>query len=264
MTGDPVISLHLADHDWKSTLRRRAPRGGVIPGLRSSWAMTAAPFTGKSVPRLQLERGGLLSFWEDLDALKDFNEWHPASVPFRQGVVFTFNPRWASGAWPGLSAPRLSQPLPQRSPEGLRSVTPLSSDSTDAAEPPREVAGLTAALTLGVPRIRRLAEFSRRNVQVERQLLKAPGFVWGTGLASMSGRLVTVSLWRSTAAMRAFGRAGAHGAAVDASPLPDAPKGAPRYDAGTRFFRTAAFVRCSVAEVEGHLAGENPQPALVA
>lgn len=240
-----VISIHLADGRMWDNLRRRTPRPADVAGLRGAHAVLAAPFGGTRIPKAQPTRGGLICFWDDREALQDFVEWHPAAQALNSGTILTLAPKWASGAWPGLTAPK----------------TPALSVG---AESELAVAPNVAALTIGVPRVRNLAEFFNRNVQIERQLLADPGLIWGTALATLGGMLATLSVWRDGQAMRGFGTSGAHRDAVAASHLPNSPRGAARFDDGTRFMRTGAFARCDLVSVAGHLSGTNAQPALVA
>lgn len=145
-------------------------------------------------------------------------------------------PLRASGAWPGLSIDL----------------------------PPEEVAaweGPTAVLTIGNAKVHRFGGLQRHTTQIERQLVKQPGFLWGTALAGPTRLLATFSLFDSTASMSTFAHHGAHRTGVTASIPANKPSGRDPFRDGTNYFTEAAFIRCRPFGSKGHLSGTNSQPA---
>lgn len=233
----PIISVHLVDRSVGESLRRKAPDPATVAGLRSAHKIVAAPFSGRHIARPQVERGGIVAFWEDVEALDDFVLWHPLASDLNRGWMLRMQPLTASGAW-----------------NGLRVAVPdqAAVDHT----------GPTAALTIGLVKPTRFVGLQKRNVQIERQLLRSPGFVWGTALAGPPRLLATLSIWESSQALTAFARHGAHLDGVRASVPKSRVPGQPAFVDGTTYFDEAAFVRCRPFAATGHLSGRNPMPCL--
>lgn len=233
----PIVSVHLVDADVMGSLRRRAPNPAEVAGLRSASKVVAAPFAGTHLARPQASRGGIIAFWEDTEALDDFLLWHPLAEDLNRGWTIRMQPLTASGAWSGL---RVSVP---------------DSAAIDHV-------GLTAALTIGNVKPMRFGGLSKRNTQIERQILRSPGFVWGTALAGPPRLLATVSIWESSKALTAFARHGAHLDGIRASVPKNRVPGQPAFADGTTYFDEAAFIRCRPFGASGHLSGRNPMPCI--
>lgn len=230
----PIVSIHLIDTGWQTSLRRKVPDIGEVAGLRSVRKVLAAPFSGKFVATPQAGRGGFVAFWDDLDALDDFDEWHPAAREFRNGLRIRAEPLTASGAWPGLS---------------------VEVPSDDA----RDHDGPVLGLSIGNVRLGKFGGLQKRNVHIERQVLASPSFVWGTALAGPTRLLATLSLWDSAAGLTDFARSGAHRDGIRDSVLAERPAGDAPFQS-TTFFSESAFVRCRVLSATGGLQGRNPAP----
>jgi len=227
----PMMSVHLIDTGWPTSVRRKLPNIAEVAGLRSIRKAVAAPFTGKHVPGAQPGRGGFIAFWDDLAALDDFDEWHPAAREFRNGFRVRAEPLNASGAWPGLSV-----------------------------ELPRDVAkaheGPVLGLSIGNVRLSKFGALQKRNIHIERQVIASPSFVWGTALAGTPRLLATLSMWDSAAGLTEFARTGAHRDGIRDSVLAERPANEVPFQS-TTFFSESAFLRCRVVSITGGLQGRN-------
>lgn len=231
----PIVSIHLIDTNWQTSVRRKLPDISEVAGLRSIRKVLAAPFSGKHVASPQPGRGGFVAFWDDMEALDDFDEWHPAAREFRNGFRVRAEPLKASGAWPGLSV--------IVSPEEARAHT-----------------GPVLGLTIGNVRLAKFGGLQKRNVGIEKQAMAAPGFVWGTALAGPTRLLATLSVWDSNAGLDEFARTGAHRDGIRDSVLAERPAGEVPFQS-TTFFSESAFLRCRLLSTAGGLQGKNPLPS---
>jgi len=231
----PIVSVHLIDTNVQTSVRRKLPNIAEVAGLRSIRKVLAAPFSGKFVASPQPGRGGFVAIWDDVEALDDFDEWHPAAREFRDGFTIRAEPLNASGAWPGLSV----------------EVPPEEAQAHD---------GPVLGLTIGNVRPAKFSGLQKRNVQIEKQAMASPAFVWGTALAGPTRLLATLSLWNSAAGLNDFARSGAHLDGIRDSVLAPRPAGEVPFQS-TTFFSESAFLRCRLLSSDGALQGRNPVPA---
>ncbi len=97
-----VVSVHIADVGLPKSLGLiRRPRSGSIPGLLHANAGVAAKF-GTTPARPSPGRVGLIAFWQDEDALKQFEATHPLAAELGGGLVVHARPLRIHGAWPGI------------------------------------------------------------------------------------------------------------------------------------------------------------------
>jgi len=230
----PIVSIHLIDTTLQTSLRRKLPNIAEVAGLRSVRKVLAAPFSGKVVATPQPSRGGFVAFWDDVEALDDFDEWHPGAREFRNGFTLRAEPLKASGAWPGLSV------------------------AVDAEEA-RAHDGPVIGLTIGNVRLAKFGALQKRNVGIEQQAMASPAFVWGTALAGPTRLLCTLSVWESAAGLNEFARTGAHRNGIRDSVLAERPAGEVPFQS-TTFFSESAFLRCRLLSTSGGLQGKNPLP----
>lgn len=230
----PIVSIHLIDTSWPTSVRRKLPDITEVAGLRSIRKVLAAPFSGKHLPGPQPGRGGFVAFWDDMAALNDFDEWHPAAREFRDGFTIRAEPLKASGAWPGLSV------------------------EVPAVEA-RAHEGPVVGLSIGNVRLAKFGGLQKRNVNIEKQALASPSFVWGTALAGPTRLLATLSVWDSDAGLTEFARTGAHRDGIRDSLLAERPAGEAPFQS-TTYFSESAFIRCRLLSASGGLQGRNPLP----
>lgn len=152
------------------------------PGIRYAETTVCAPLGGGLLPRPQLGRVGLIAAWDDDTAFEGFLTDHQFAEWLDGGWHVRLEPLRAVGAWSGL--PDL--------PDEEREV-----DDDDPV----------AVLTLGRLRLRRAPSFVRTSARAERDAMQDPGLLAATGLARPPRLVATFSLWRNTAAVRAY----AHG-----------------------------------------------------
>jgi len=180
-----IASVHLADVGRRPAVRLlRAnldPAG--VSGLRYAEIVTAAPLSGKLLPRPDLGRVGLIAAWDDESALDAFLAGHPLAARLAHGWHVRLRPTRIFGAWPQL--------------RGLLA----SEEPMDDEEP-------AAVLTLGRLRLSQAMRFLRASAAAEGLAVRDPALLASTGLARPPALVATFSLWRSVAAMRAY--AGGH------------------------------------------------------
>lgn len=231
-----VISVHLVDTTVVESVKRKAPNPIEVAGLRSARKILAAPFSGRHVPGPQPSRGGMVAFWDDEDALDDFLAWHPLATDLNRGWMVRMQPLQTSGAWSGLTV----------------DLPPSAAARHD---------GPTVVLTIGNVKPTKFVGLQRHSMQIERQVLDAPGHLWGTAFAGPSRLLSTFSIWDSPDSMKAFSQHGAHRKGVFASIPKGRAEGRAPFADGTNYFSEAAFVRLRPFGATGHLSGRNPMPA---
>ncbi len=147
--------------------------------MRYAELAIAAPLSGKLLPRPQLGRAVLVAAWEDDTALERFLAEHPLAAQLAGGWHVRLQPTHVFGRWerlPGL--PEGEQPM-------------------DDEEP-------AAVLTIGHLRLTQTLRFLRASAAAEEQAVSDPALLAATGLARPPRLLATFSLWRTTAAMRAY------------------------------------------------------------
>ena len=175
-----IASVHIADVAARRVLSlvRRAPDPASVPGLRSARVALALPLRTSLLPKVAFGRVGLVSFWDDDDALDAFESRDLASSPLLGGFRMRLRPLRAHGTWPGLDAD-----------------VPAS----------RQVAydGLAAVLTLGRLRYSQTVRFLRASARAEAATANARGMIWGTAMARPPF-VATCSLWESSDAIAAY------------------------------------------------------------
>jgi hypothetical protein len=225
-----LTSVHLVDDGVRATVGaiRHTPSPGAVPGLRDARTLIAAPL-GQSPPVPQLGRRALVAFWEDEAALGAFLATDARAADLTGGWSVRLEPLRAvsivAGPWPGLTPDVPSGEVDERS------------------DP-------TVVLTIGHLRATRAIPFLRASARAERDVVRAPGLLWSTGLANIGQRVVaTFSIWESGRHLRAYAtEAGGHVAAMQAQ------------DARS-FHHVASFIRYRPRAASGSLAGRNPLPA---
>jgi hypothetical protein len=220
-----IASLHLADFSTREAwrlLRARVDPNKLL-GLRYSEIAVAAPLSGRLLPRPNLRRVGLIAAWDDDRAFEDFLAGHPLAERFAHGWRVRLQPTRIFGAWPQL--------------HGLLT----SEEPMDDTEP-------AAVLTLGRLRLSQTARFLAASAAAEGLAVRDSALLAATGLARPPALVATFSLWRSTAAMRAYARGHAdpgHLAAIQAH-------------ATRPFHHESAFVRFRPYAAEGNWDGCDP------
>lgn len=220
-----IVSLHLADLSKRSALRLTRTRldPSTAHGLRYAEITTAAPLSGRLLPRPNLGRVGLIAGWDDEPALEAFLAGHPLAEQLAHGWHVRLQPTRVSGTWPQLP--------------GL----PATEVPMDDMEP-------AAVLTLGHLRLSQTLRFLRASAAAEGLAVREPALLASTGLARPPRLVATFSLWRSTVAMRAYARGernGEHLAAIHAH-------------AARPFHHASAFVRFRPYAAVGEWDGRNP------
>jgi hypothetical protein len=220
-----IVSVHLADVGKRSAFRLLRTRLGPsnVPGLRYAEITTAAPLSSRLLPRPNLGRLGLIAAWEDEPSIEAFLAAHPLAEQLAHGWHVRLRPTRIVGAWPHL-------------PGLLAKEEPM-----DDAEP-------AAVLTLGRLRLPQTFRFLRASGAAEGLAVRDPALLAATGLARPPGLVATFSLWRSTAAMRAYAHGetdGGHLAAIHAH-------------AARPFHHESAFVRFRPYGAQGDWGGCNP------
>jgi hypothetical protein len=179
-----IASFHIADVGSRSLgVLRARPAPAEVPGLRYAEIAIAAPLSGRLLPAPRPGRAVLIAAWEDDRAFERFLANHPLAARFVDGWHVRLRPMRVSGAWsqlPGL--PDEERPM-------------------DDDEP-------AAVLTLGRLRLVHTFRFLRASAAAESLAVGDPALLASTGLARPPSLVATFSLWRSTAAMRAY--AGGH------------------------------------------------------
>ncbi|HEX9334938.1 MAG TPA: hypothetical protein VF892_03590, partial [Pseudonocardiaceae bacterium] len=164
-----IISVHVADVGVRGVLAalRMSPRPGSRPGLRCGAMMLTAPLSGSLLSRPDPHRVGLLTFWDNDDALDAFLAEDPVAARLADGWHARLAPTRVVGDWPGLS--------------------------DDPPFGPTDGPAIT--VTLGRLRCGQTPRFLRASARAEAQALAAPGFVWGVALARPP-MVATCSVWR--------------------------------------------------------------------
>lgn len=220
-----LASIHVADlgarHAVKFVTRKES--GITAPGLRNVNLALAARLGGPLPTKTDIGRVALIAMWDDDAALDRFLEDSPIATTLAGGWHVRLEPLRAHGSWPGL---------PDDLPKSRRV----------------ETTGPVAVLTMGKVRIPRLPAFLRASGPAEKQVVGAPGLLWGTALVRPPF-VATCSLWESAEAASAYAfTAGvAHNDAIAAG-------------RAKPFHHREAFVRFHPYASAGHLDGRNPLP----
>lgn len=223
-----IASVHLADVGKPAALRllRTKLDAAKVPGLRYAVVVIAAPLSGHLLPRPNPDRVGLIAAWDDDRAVDGFLAGHPLAEQLAHGWHVRLAPTRIFGAWPQL--------------RGLL-----------ASEQPMDDAEPAAVLTLGRLRLSQTIRFLKASAAAEGLVVRDPALLASTGLARPPALVATFSLWRSTAAMRAYAHGHAdprHLAAIQAH-------------ATRPFHHESAFVRFRPYGAEGNWDGCDPLAA---
>jgi hypothetical protein len=223
-----IASVHLADVGKRVALGL-SPRKlelRKVPGLRYAEIAIAAPLSAHLLPRPNLGRVGLIATWDDDRALDGFLADHPLAERLAHGWRVRLQPTRIVGAWPQLT--------------GLL-----------AREEPMEDGEPAAILTIGRLRLSQTVRFLRASAAAEGLAVSDPSLLASTGLARPPALVSTFSLWRSTAAMRAYAQGNAHPEHLSAV----------RAHAAQPFHHESAFVRFRPYASEGNWDGREPLAA---
>src|SRR5947209_485941 len=97
-----IVSVHIADVGLPKSLGLvRNPRPASIPGLLQANAGVAATF-GTTPARPSIGRVGLIAFWQEDVALKEFEATNPLAAALGGGLAVHARPLRIHGAWPGV------------------------------------------------------------------------------------------------------------------------------------------------------------------
>jgi len=228
-----LFSAHLVDTSPVKALLRKTPKPATTPGLKSARNGICAPFSDRSLPAPQLSREAMIACWEDEAALDRFLAQDPTGQAFASGWCARLELVRALGVFPGLT-----------------------DDMVQAAGSKfRDMTGPSVAFTMGTAYAKTAVPFYRVNKGLERQFLKTPSGLWGTGMTNLAQRFVaTISIWESLDAASDYMRTGAHGAAVKAhwDPAKD--------PTGHTFVTGGGFLSFRPLSVSGSVSGKNPLP----
>jgi hypothetical protein len=220
-----IASVHIADVGKRTALGLSPHKLGLakVPGMRYSEITITAPLSARLISKPNLGRIALIATWDDERALEDFLAGHTLAEQLAHGWRVRLQPTRIVGAWPPL--------------EGLID-----------REQPMEDEEPAAVLTIGRLRFSQALRFFRATAAAERLAVGDPSLLAATGLARPPALVGTFSLWKNTAAMRAYaeGKANpAHSAAVQAH-------------IARPFHHESAFVRFRPYASEGRWEGRDP------
>ena len=219
-----VVSVHIADVGVPRSLRYlRHPRPASIPGLVHANAGVAATF-GTTPARPSPGRIGLIAFWQDEVSLEQFEATHPLAAGLGGGVVVHARPLRIHGAWPGIG-----DDVPKQ-----RDI---------------EHDGPVLVLTLAKTKFSRLVPFFRASQPAEKAVATATGNVFSSAVLRPPF-ISSVSLWDSSDSAMDYAYSGhqpGHPEAIAAGRVKP-------------FHHQQAFIRLSITEIRGSLAGRNPLP----
>ena len=220
-----IATVHLADLGPRNALSLLARGRARLkpPGLRYALLSTTAPLSGNLLPRPNLARVGLIGVWDDDQAIDRFLADHPLAARLARGWHVRLQPTHVFGSWPAM-------------PDLLAAEVPM-----DDAEP-------AAVLTIGRLRLSQGPRFLRASAEAETAALADPALLAATGMARPPALVATFSLWRSTAAMRAY-----------AQRRPDRGHlAAVRAHAARPFHHESAFIRFRPYAAAGEWDGGDP------
>jgi hypothetical protein len=161
---------------WR--LLRRPLRSAEVPGLRDSETLLTAPLGPALLPRVRLDRVGVLSVWDDDAAVDSYIGAHPVAAAMTGGYRVRLRPTRVAGEWGPIG------PIP-----------------VDAGA---EGDGPVAVVTLGRLRPARALPFLRASSRAEHDALASPALILSSGLARPPRTVATFSMWRGVDAMRDY------------------------------------------------------------
>lgn len=219
-----VVSVHIADVGLPKSLGLlRRPRPASIPGLLQANAGVAAAF-GTTPARPSPGRVGLIAFWQDEVALKQFESTNPLAAKLGGGLVVHARPLRIHGAWPGIG-----------------------DDVTTKRDVDHD--GPVLVLTLAKTKLSRFIPFFRASWPAEKSVVKAPGNVFTSAVLRLPF-MASVSLWESGDAAMNYAYSGhqaGHPEAIAAG-------------RATSFHHQQAFIRLAIDEIRGSLGKRNSLP----
>lgn len=219
-----VVSVHIADVGLPKSLGLvRHPRPASISGLLHASAGVAAKF-GPTPARPSPGRVGLIAFWQNDVALKQFEATHPLAVTLGRGLAVHARPLRIHGAWPGIG-----DDVPKQ-----RNV---------------EHDGPVLVITLANTKLSRFVPFFRASQPAEKAVAAAPGNVFSSAVLRPPF-ISSVSLWESSDSAMDYAYSGhqaGHPEAIAAGRVKP-------------FHHQQAFIRLAITEIRGSLAGRNPLP----
>jgi hypothetical protein len=219
-----IASFHIANVGSRSLgLLRARPAAAKVPGLRYAEIAMAAPLSGRLLPAPRPGRFVLVAAWEHDEALDQFLAGHPLAARFAEGWHVRLQPMRVAGAWAKLP--------------GL----PEEEQSMDDEEP-------AAVITLGRLRLTQTLRFLRATAAAEELVVGDPALLASTGFARPPSLVATFSLWRNTAAMRAYARGHTDPRHADAV----------RAHSAQPFHHESAFIRFRPYAAQGSWAGRDP------
>ncbi len=219
-----IASFHIADVGSHSLgLLRARPATDRVPGLRYAEIAIAAPLSGRLLPAPRPGRVVLMAAWEHDEALEQFLANHPLAARLAGGWHVRLQPTRVTGGWAKLQGlPKEEQPM-------------------DDEEP-------AAVLTLGRLRLTQTLRFLRASAAAEELAVGDPALLASTGFARPPSLVATFSLWRNTAAMRAYARGHADPRHIEAV----------RAHSAQPFHHESAFIRFRPYAAQGSWDGRDP------
>jgi hypothetical protein len=210
---------------------RRPPSPANTPGLRYAELMVRAPLGGGFLPRPSFGQAGLLTAWDDDDALDRFLADDPLAQRFAGGWSVRLLALHISGHWP-----------------------PLADLAPDAPDDDGHDGTPVAVLTIGHLKLSQARRFLRANVTASNAAVAHPGLLAGTGLARPPHIVSTFSLWRSGREMRDYAHNASAPAHLDAATAQHARP----------FHSASAFIRFHPYAARGQWDGREPLAELAA
>ena len=128
--------------------------------------------------------------------------------------------------------------------------------ATPLPEGPEPHDGVHVGITLGTSILKTTSRFLRVSSTAEHQLLEDPNALWGIGLTSPPTLVMTISVWKDSAATDAYVHTGAHAKLIE-----------DHYDFATanhEFVNEGGFFGFAPYGISGSLGGRNATPAALA
>jgi len=228
-----LFSVHVADTNPLTALRRRTPQAADVAGLRSARNGIAAPFVPSHIPRPQLGREVLMAAWQDEASLDAFIAGHPFGQAMAGGWHTRLELVRAVGVWPGLDHD-------------------MAAEAGNRAD---NMTGPSVAITIGTAFLKSAVPFAKVTKGLDRQFLATPSGLWGTGVTNLPQRLVaSLTVWKDLGAAADYMKTGAHGQAVkDHFDFTRDPT-------GHTFVTGGGFFGFRPLSTSGSLDGRNPLP----
>ena len=220
-----IASIHIADVGKRAALRL-SPRKlelAKVPGMRYAEITITAPLSAQLISKPNLGRVALIATWEDENALEDFLARHTLAYQLAHGWRVRLQPTRIFGRWQSL-------------------------DGLVTREQPMDEDEPAAVLTIGRLRFTQAPRFFRATAKAEALAVREPSLLASTGLARPPALVGTFSLWKSTAAMRAY---------VEGKDQPAHSK-AVQAHAVKPYHHESAFVRFRPYASEGQWDGRDP------